>query len=254
MLLALNLAICGVIWFKVLLFKPAMEGGAMKMKLILVIGIFSVFLCAHGWAVPIDDTINISGTGALGSVEGTFNFSATINTSATITVTLKNNSLEANGGYLTAFAFNNPGGLIKDVSLTSAPGSFNTLLFSIGGDSVKASPFGRFDIGVTTKNSFEGGGAPSNGIYVGDSATFIFELAGENLLGLDASYFFNELSVPRGAGQGTQSFVARFRGFEDGGSDKVPVTHNPVPSTVYLLGTGLIGLAGFRGRKKINVS
>ena len=219
----------------------------MKMKLILVIGIFSVFLCAHGWAVPI------SGDGALGSFEGTFDFNAVGDASANITISLTNTSPAANGGFLTAFVFNNPDdaiGAVLSTSTSTLP-SFSTWLF--GDNSINAAPFGQFDIGAAIKGSFEGGGAPSKGIGVGETATFTFYITGSGLLDLVVEDFLNELSTPTGDGQGTQSFVARFRGFKGDGSDKVPGTV-PVPSTMYLLGTGLIGLAGFRGRKKINVS
>ena len=49
------------------------------------------------------------------------------------------------------------------------------------------------------------------------------------------------------SGYDPQFFVARFRGFEHGGSDKVPgVVVAPIPGSLLLLGSGLLGLFGLR--------
>jgi hypothetical protein len=70
------------------------------------------------------------------------------------------------------------------------------------------------------------------------------DLAGSNLNTLNDSSFVNALSDgSSGAGQGTQFFVARFRGLADGGSDKVPAAI-PEPTTYAMLlaGLGLLGV------------
>jgi hypothetical protein len=207
----------------------------------------------------------ISGSGGLnnlGSFSGTVSYSFTDSSSATLEFSLTNTSPAANGGFLTAFAFNNPSNLITGVTLTSLD---NTNFGLLGGsgfqDGVNGSPFGQFDIGASTGSNWEGGGNPSLGLGVGASATFTFHLTGSGLDGLTVTSFFNTLSVGPGDGEGPQPFVARFRGFSDEGSDKVPghidnedeVTtqkDSPEPASMVLCGVGLGGLLGGAYLKK----
>jgi PEP-CTERM motif len=89
-----------------------------------------------------------------------------------------------------------------------------------------------------------GGGKPQPGIGVGETATFYFNLTGTGISSLGATDFASN-----------NNFAAvRFRGFADGGSDKVTGgggggAQVPEPATIFLLGSGLLGLFGFR--KKI---
>jgi hypothetical protein len=190
----------------------------------------------------------ISGTGALGSFSGSIDYVANTSTSATLTITLENTSPVANGGYITAFVFNNPGG-VSSATLSTSSGSWN-LLF--GSNNVQGAPYGKFDIGASTGGGFEGGGAPQGGIAVGNSVTFTFTFSGTNLDQLTTADFLSTLSTGTGAGQGYEAFVVRFRGFKNGGSDKVPGTPgNPVPepSSLLLMGSGLTTIAGMIRRK-----
>lgn len=169
--------------------------------------------------------------------------------SARLTISLTNTSPSANRGFLTAFVFNNPNEVITGISMTSAPANFSLVT---GDDNVNGSPFGQFDYVVTTRppgpnpradrnNGFNGGGAANRGLGVGVTGNFIFELTGTEVGSLTEQSFLDALSVPPGAGEGVQSLAVRFRGFRNGGSDKVAAV--PEPSTSALALAALVPLA-----------
>jgi hypothetical protein len=193
----------------------------------------------------------------LGTFTGTLNYVDTDATSATLTVTLTNTSPAANGGYITAFVFNNPGNLITGVNLNTATGLTTLLGGTTFQDLVKASPFPNFDIGATVNgdnnNGFEGGGSPNGGIAVGSTGTFTFSLTGTNLDTLNTDSFVN--ATVNDNVYGDIFMAVRFRGFEDDGSDKCTTetdgfTPIPLPGTLPLLGTGLLALGIWRWRRR----
>jgi len=202
-------------------------------------------------AVPIPIS-GSNGLNDLGSFTGTFDYTAINDSSGTINIALFNTSPAANGGSLTGFVFNIPlPGDVTAAPLTSSDADFDEIGGPAFDDSVNGAPFGNFDIGASTGNGFEGGGSPAFGIAAGSMGTFSFALTGTGLGGLTALDFLSTLSVPPGAGEGVQSFVVRFRGFEDEGSDKVPAdfgTPIPEPGTVLLLSLGLASLSARRLR------
>ena len=156
---------------------------------------------------------------------------------SSLTITLTNTSPADNGGFIVADAFNLPGGV--SATLTSTTNlNFDTFLQG----AVNTAPFGtRTDIislGGNFNNAFEGaGGSPAGGIGVGQSATFVFNLLGS---GATESGIFN-------------SELVRFKGFNNGQSDKTGVTIEgpsiaPEPTMLLLVGSGMSGLMWMRRR------
>jgi hypothetical protein len=204
-----------------------------------------------------------AGTGleGLGNFTGRLEYSAAGAGSATLAVELRNTSPLSNGGFLTAFVFDDPAGRITGAALESTNPNFRLLGGAGDRNGVRAPPFGDFDLGASTTGSFLGGGSPRGGIGAGQSATFTFLLSGHGLDELQAADF---LRAPPGEGPHHAGFVVRFRGFLHGGSDKVPavlavpggpqgggVEHAPEPGTLALAGIAVAGLLGWgRARRR----
>jgi hypothetical protein len=205
----------------------------MKKSFLLTIFIL-VATTVPSFALPISGSNGLEG---LGSFSGDFNYDSL---NYRITVSLTNTSPAANGGYLTAFAFNIPASFtVTGIGFNATGYDFFKLTSPVDAD-----PLGSFDTGAgLSSDSWQGGGDTKNGIPVGATGSFTFDLGGMGLEFLTTANFFS---------QPDPWFVARFRGFNDGGSDKVPNDPNtpvPEPATMLLLSAGLIGL-GFFGRKR----
>lgn len=214
---------------------------------------------SHAVAIMSDTANSESG---LGTWTGDFAYTPTSSTTAQMVISLTNTSPMANGGFITAFVFNNPGLKLGGGTISFTDTDFGA---AIASNFFNGAPFGKFDILTSTSccaaNGFEGGGMPQLGIGVGVTETFTYNWTGTMLDTLSEQDFFNELSDgSMGAGQGTKAFAVRFRGFLDGGSDKVPGIPgmpgdpnggNPVPepSTIALFGSGLLGMVLWRARK-----
>ena len=214
----------------------------------------------------------IGGDGTVGDFYGDFSYFVSNDSpdKAQVVMKLTNTSDPSNGGYLTAFAFNLPsveGVSVSNISLITDDGSAFSLIGEASGkkhgkhnqstdfdNTIMAAPFGFYDVGASIARAKHpqpllGGGSPTSGIQPGDTEHFIFLLYGENLDLLTLDDFFNEMpGCKHTCPKATPFLITRFKGFDNGCSDKLPGSPVPVPATVWLLGAGLIGL--FSMKKK----
>jgi hypothetical protein len=211
------------------------------------------------------DLINIGDNELPGQFTGTVEVTNQTFNSALIRVTLTNTSPFSNGGFLTAFAFNDPNRTSKGNigTVTNYQQQFDPQTgqnFALLGaptfsDSVSSAPFGLFDIGAGVGGSWHSGGSPVDGLAVGETGTFSFLVNGTSLNNLTAANLLTSMSST-----GTAGFVVRFRGFADGSSDKdvagvivKPPVNNPVPAppALVLAGIGFVALIGRARRKQV---
>ncbi|MCU0870088.1 MAG: PEP-CTERM sorting domain-containing protein [Burkholderiales bacterium] len=222
----------------------------------------AVALVAASASAQAISTISFAGDGVYGDFSGTLTLTPVDADSITLKVVLNNLASTSAGGKLTGFVLNNPGNKITSISSYAAVGApFTQLGLSNNGE--KAEPFGYFDLGAALGGDWTGGGAPTNGIAVGASGTFTFGLEGADVDTLLAADFFAELSGPKVKKNGKPdadendnkdyiAFAVRFKGFDNGKSDKVPAVVVPEPSTYAMLGIGL-GLLGFAAKRRRKV-
>jgi hypothetical protein len=216
----------------------------------LLMGLLLIFgLSANGWALPmtfgllgVNDSNNQASVGfaydpGLGKI-----FLDITNTSALY------------DPRLTSFAFNAPSQVTGISSFTGPTGwhasydlnNINTL-----------GQYGQFDVAGLTGSNFNGGD-PNDGIPRGATFSFAFTLTGTGLNLLTELSFLDLLSfdAPRPPTENTQYFIGRFQrtGVDGEGSDIAIPTGSPAPvpepGTLFLLGTGLLGLAIY-GRKRM---
>ena len=176
-----------------------------------------------------DSSTSISETGS--AFNGLMDYSFSGGESGVLTISLTNTTEASIGGFLTGFVFNmHSSDDSASIALSSAS---NVSFLDTGVES--ASPFGMYDSGAALGANWTGGGSPSFGIGTGESATFDFTIFASDASSLTASSFITT----------DNDFAVRFRGLNNGGSDKLTTT--PAPSAAALLAmSGLI--AGRRRR------
>ena len=190
------------------------------------------------------DSINIFGdtansTEGLADFSGMLTYEFVLGDMGLLTVDLTNTTVFAifgddppkkdDGGYLTGFVFNAnsaDAGITSVLASTTDPDFLDTR-----GD--MAGPFGGpFLGGASLGGNFLDGGNPMEGLGIGMSGTFTFEIMASDAeflsaadFGLNGPFEFN--------------FIVRFRGLGKGGefSDMVPV---PAPGALALLGLGAL--------------
>jgi MYXO-CTERM domain-containing protein len=195
-----------------------------------VMGAMTTF--AHADLIGIQSNPAAS-TEGLGTFTGSIDYTAA---TSTLIISLTNTSPLANGGFITGFVFNIDS-VDAGASATLQAGATHPFL-NTGTES--ASPFGNYEAGAALGGDWTGGGSPNSGIAVGGTGMFTFLVSASDSLSLTASDFITS------QGPSQWDFVVRFRGFVDGGSDKVPGVV-PGPPALALL---LLGLAGTGRRRK----
>eukprot|EP00767_Chilomastix_cuspidata_P007780 gnl/Chilomastix_cuspidata/8608.p1 GENE.gnl/Chilomastix_cuspidata/8608~~gnl/Chilomastix_cuspidata/8608.p1 ORF type:complete len:230 (+),score=10.28 gnl/Chilomastix_cuspidata/8608:134-823(+) len=224
----------------------------MKKSRIIFTLFFVLIFVSSAYTLPIQGSFS---TENLGDFSGSLTYLSKDDTSAELHIAITNTSPSDNGGYITGIAFNNPQNLIKGVSLSEIK-DFDLITNITINNAISCSPFGYFDIGASSeskKTDWLGSGNPKKGIEVGSTAEFVFELSAQSgLMSIDEKSFFNELSE-NVKDDKSAFFAVRFRGFDDGGSDKVYCVDGalpvPEPSSMILLGIGFLSV--FLGKRKL---
>jgi hypothetical protein len=179
-----------------------------------------------------------------------FTYTATSSGTGRIDLAVQNTST-AYSPILTGLAFNLPGIFLPTV--TGFTSSISGWGYDLDRNDVRSPDgFGRFDLGVLSGGSFQGGD-PQEGIARGGSALFSIHLAG---FGMDSLTENSFLGLYSSNTSNPQYFGARFQGTGANrqGSDVAtptgpptpPTQSVPEPTTLLLSGLGLLGLTAMR--------
>lgn len=226
------------------------------LKTSVIVSMLLLFASYASAAIIGPTQLNIDGAGVknsnpYGQFSGSVSYSFDdVLEVGTLTVTLDNTTDSNLGGYITGFVFNIDG----DATATLNPDpQFN--FEGVANES--ASPFGTFEAGAALGADFTGGGNPTVGIAIDDAARdFIFDVIGADAASLTAESFLTQTSS--GNDNNTAFFVVRFKGFEDGGSDKVasnppsdPSSGQTIPTpAAFVPGIVMLAIMGTRRKRR----
>jgi len=224
------------------------------MKPCLLALVLTAFVAGIAWAEPVNfDLVGVNDQSLMASV--TFGY----NPSGIISIDITNQSLIPPNldPRITSFAFNAPEAVTGASGSLSLPGGWTIVFTPPPGDINTPGNYGKFDIGGLTGSSVLGG-YPNSGIEVGDTFHFTITLAGnaDALGALTENSFLGLFSADEPGNTTPQYFIARFQrtGPDMEGSD-VGIPGSPAsvpePATLFLLGVGLVGMAGLRRTKQI---
>ncbi|MBL9140779.1 MAG: hypothetical protein JNK53_02830 [Phycisphaerae bacterium] len=211
----------------------------MSFRTIPALCIAASFVAVAGTASAGFSTAQYAGSNGLenmGAFTASVTYDYTSGPVAALSVTLTNTTSLSFGGYITALALQGANGSTVSAMTSSSSAAFNAL-----SGPVSVSPFGDFQAGASTSGSWTGGGAPQSGLGIGASATFTFNVTGSAGV-LSSMTAATALSPSNGAG-----LAVRFRGMDNGGSDKVLAYFVPGPSA--LAGLALVAAGGRRRRR-----
>ena len=220
----------------------------MKTKIVLISLVFIIGITLGG--IAFGTPIDISGTGKYASFEGFLDYDPS---SGTLTVSLENTTDEiysgepwSDNGAITGIGFYFPE-LDVDQSLVSSSftGDESYPEFDVPRNSKGLKGY---DFGAGTGWGLWGGSV-ANGIKTGESAQFSFGFSGSI-----ADFTSQDFADALGPGPGGQSGfgVFRFKGIGPGSKyrDKIVPSGGgaqvPEPATILLLGSGVLGLFGYR--------
>ena len=208
---------------------------ALTMTLVACLSLMMPSL-AHASLIIESDSAH--STNGIGTFTGTIDYGFDIGLNSwTVLITLTNTSNPANGGRLTGFIFNiNSTDPNASATLHSADYPFQNAPNQSG------NPLGgTYDAGAALGGNWNGGGPPAPGIASGATGTFLFKVSASDANSLSPMSFIT--------GPETYNFLVRLRGFNGGGSDKVPAMESEVPGPSALCGMAF-GLVLMRGRRR----
>lgn len=205
------------------------------------IGLSALLVATAAAAPALADVIHVSSyapgsTEGLGAFTGSMRYTPTGETTGTLSISLTNTSEHA-GGRITGFLLRIPDPAA--MAALSGPSQTHPLFLDTG--AADAPPFGSFDAGAALGGDWLGGGSPAGGISIGETGVFEFTVTGPDAGSRSTSGFITE-GEPF-------SLVVRFRGFDNGGSDKVPAVAMIVPGPGAAALLGLAAAVATRRRR-----